>query len=302
MSQPPETWIYWLNILSTLKQGNNNAPHKPLLLLLLCERIEERKTEGALIKRDGDLAYRFHSYWTVVADRRRSRPDLMLPFYHLKGDGVWKPLEADGRDAQDKTRAIIAEVEPSLFIAMQSPDFRLLARSTLIARYFEPAERAELYALLGMEIPPDDIIAADASRFLPSDNEAARRDAKFSVRVLPAYDYTCALLRFRMIAVNGTTPLDAAHIHQFKRGGGNHPTNGLALSKTAHWLFDRGFWSLDDGLKVLVNEAKFDESGEQAHLLKPRAGHQILLPTNRHFLPDPDCLLWHRVHHKFEAA
>lgn len=302
MSQLPESWTYWLNKLSALKQGNNNAPHKPLLLLLLCERVEEHKTEGALLMCDGDLAFRFHSYWKIVADRRRSKPNLKLPFFYLRGDGVWKPLESDGREAQDKARASIAELETSLFIALQSADFRLLARRTLIARYFEPAERAELYALLGMEIPPDDIIAADASRFLPSDNDATRRDAKFSVRVLPAYDYTCVLLRFRMIAINGTTPLDAAHIHQFKRGGSNHPTNGLSLSKTAHWLFDRGFWSLDDDLKVIVNEKKFEESGDHAHLLKPRAGCQILLPSNNHFLPNPDCLRWHRIHHKFEAA
>jgi putative restriction endonuclease len=47
--------------------------------------------------------------------------------------------------------------------------------------------------------------------------------------------------RYRMIGVSGATPLDAAHIHQFKQGGSNHPTNGIALTKTAHWLFDRGF-------------------------------------------------------------
>jgi len=29
--------------------------------------------------------------------------------------------------------------------------------------------------------------------------------------------------------------------------GHNHPTNGIALSKAAHWLFNRGFWSISDG-------------------------------------------------------
>jgi hypothetical protein len=34
-----------------------------------------------------------------------------------------------------------------------------------------------------------------------------------------------------MIATDGATPLDAAHIHQFKRGGSNEATNGIALCK-----------------------------------------------------------------------
>ena len=97
-----------------------------------------------------------------------------------------------------------------------------------------------LYSLVNITVPPDDIIAADATRFLPSEDSKQKRDAKFSVRVLPAYDYTCALTRHRMIAIDGTTALDAAHIHQFKCGGTCRPTNGIALSKTAHWLFDRG--------------------------------------------------------------
>jgi putative restriction endonuclease len=117
----------------------------------------------------------------------------------------------------------------------------LLARRTLIAK-FQAEERAELYSLVNLPVPPDDVVAADATRFMPARESQSQRDAKFAVRVLPAYDYTCALTQYRMIALDGKTALDAAHIHQFKQGGSNHPTNGIALSKTAHWLFDQGFW------------------------------------------------------------
>ena len=55
-----------------------------------------------------------------------------------------------------------------------------------------------------------------------------------------------------MVAIDGKTAVDAAHIHQFKRGGPDHPTNGIAFSKTAHWLFERGFWSISDDFRVLV--------------------------------------------------
>ncbi len=254
---------------------------------------------GGLLARDGALAFRFATLWRVVADRRRTKPDLRLPFYHLKSDLFWKPLDEDGNAAVSRESAVLAQLDVSLLLCLQEPLFRELVRRTLIARYFEPSERAELYQLCGLVIPHDDIIAADATRFLASDKNERRRDAKFAVRVLPAYDFTCALTRHRMVAIDGSTPLDAAHIHQFKKGGNCHPTNGLALSKTAHWLFDRGFWSLTDDYRVLVASRRFEEAGEQSHLLKPRAGLAIHLPQNSLFHPDPVCLRWHRERHGF---
>ena len=193
----------------------------------------------------------------------------------------------------------MAQVDVSFLLCLNDPDFRTLARRTLIAKYFEPHERAELYELVGLEVPPDDIVAADATRFLHTEESQAKRDAKFAVRVLPAYNYTCALKRYRMIAVSGQTPLDAAHIHQFKKGGSNHPTNGIALSKTAHWLFDHGFWSITDDMVVIVANDRFDEAGEDAYLLKEMAGRELLRPANSHFWPDRQCLAWHRERHKF---
>jgi putative restriction endonuclease len=146
--------------------------------------------------------------------------------------------------------------------------FRNSRGVVLNARYFEPNERAELYWLCGVEVPPDDLVAADAARFLRSEQDESKRDAKFSVRVLPAYDFTCALTRYRMIAADGSTPFDAAHIQQFKRGGSCESSRGIALSKMAHWLFDRGFWSINDDYTVLVRSGAFEEAGDAGQLLK----------------------------------
>ena len=295
---------YWLERIATLRfdPASGIAPHKPLLLLVVCDLAEEGKLDGAMLRRDGDLAFRFSSYWTIVADRRRTKPDLRLPFFHLKTSLIWQPLDASGNPAPSRELAVLAQLDASFVICLSDPAFRALARRTLIATYYEPHERVALYSLVNIAVPPDDIIAADATRFLPSEDSKQKRDAKFSVHVLPAYDYTCALTRYRMIAIDGTTALDAAHIHQFKRGGTCHPTNGIALSKTAHWLFDRGFWSLTDDFRILVAAYRFDEAGETSHLLKPRAGTEILRPSNREYWPDRTCLQWHRERHRFAAA
>lgn len=301
LSASPD-WTRWLNVLSDLRYDpvSGIAPHKPLLLLVVCDLAEEGKLDGAVLHRDGDLAFRFSSFWRIVADRRRTKPDVRLPFFHLRSEKVWQPLEADGRPAEDRKRAVLAQLDVTFLVCLKSTEFRTLARRTLVAKYFEPNERAELYSLVGLEVPPEDIVAADATRFLASETDASKRDTKFCVRVLPAYDFTCALTGYRMIAPDGTTALDAAHIHQFKKGGSNHPTNGIALSKTAHWLFDKGFWSISNDYKILVAKDRFDERGDAAHLLKPRAGNSVIRPQNPHYLPDYEVLKWHRQRHGFE--
>src|SRR3990172_8399963 len=153
----------WLNVLSELNYDpvSGIAPHKPLLLLVVCDLAEEGKLAGAILRRDGDLVFRFSSYWRIVAERRRTKPDVRLPFFHLRTEGVWKPLAADGRPAEDRNRAVLAQLDVSFLVCLNNTDFRTLARRTLIAKYFEPHERAELYSLVGLEVPPDDIVAAD---------------------------------------------------------------------------------------------------------------------------------------------
>jgi len=303
-SASPE-WTRWLERITSLRPDKahpalGDAPQKPILLLVLCDLVEEGKLDGGLLKRDGDLAFRYSSYWRVVAPRRQTKADLTFPFYHLKSEGFWQPLDAGGHPATDRHISEIAQLDVSFLVCLAQAEFRLLARRTLIAKYFQPEERAELYSLVELPVPPEDVVGADASRFMPDRESESQRDAKFAVRVLPAYDYTCALTRYRMIALNGKTVLDAAHIHQFKQGGSNHPTNGIALSKTAHWLFDQGFWSISNDYNILVAEDRFDERGDAAHLLKPRAGSSILRPQNQHYLPDCESLRWHRQRHGFE--
>lgn len=90
--------------------------------------------------------------------------------------------------------------------------------------------------------------------------------------------------------------MDAAHIHQFRREGGNDPRNGIALCKNAHWLFDRGLWSLTDDYRVLVTKADFVEAGPDQLLLRKMAGNRVRLPIIERLWPDPKHLAWHRQH------
>ena len=68
------------------------------------------------------------------------------------------------------------------------------------------------------------------------------RDRMFSRTVRQAYGERCSLTGLRLINGGGRAEVEAAHIRPVG-GGHNGPDsiwNGIALSRTAHWMFDRG--------------------------------------------------------------
>jgi putative restriction endonuclease len=295
MPQSPQC-EQWLKVAANLRvdRKENIAPHKPLLLLVVAELAEQGKL-APILPLTGELVFRFLAFWTVVANRRSQKPNIRLPFYHMRSDGCWTPLNEKGDPTLERTRIAAAQFDQSFFACLQRDDFRQQLRRVLIAGYFvDAAERAAFYALVGLPVPPDDVVRADAKRY-----EEARergREARFRLAVVPAYNYTCALTGYRCVTVNAGSIVDAAHIHQFANSRNNHPQNGLALSKNAHWMFDAGLWSLSDDCEVIVATARFDEAGEATYLLKRMEGRKVHLPNNHNYWPEKAHLAWHREH------
>jgi putative restriction endonuclease len=74
------------------------------------------------------------------------------------------------------------------------------------------------------------------------------RDASFRGQVCEAYDNRCALTGLQIVNGGGRAEVQAAHIWSVALGGPDVVQNGLALSGTAHWLFDRHLISLTDDI------------------------------------------------------
>src|SRR6516164_6757639 len=109
--------------------------------------------------------------------------------------------------------------------------------------------------------PPDDQIKRDAAYECPEEAQKQGREARFRLNIVAAYNYTCALTRYRLTTITGASIVDAAHIHQFADSRNNDLRNGLALTKNAHWLFDNGLWTLGDDYRVIVAHGNFAEAG-----------------------------------------
>lgn len=76
------------------------------------------------------------------------------------------------------------------------------------------------------------------------------RDRIFRRIVLRAYSERCAISGLKLVNGSGRAEVAAAHIRPVEASGPDIISNGIALSGTVHWMFDRGLLSLSDDLQI----------------------------------------------------
>lgn len=116
------------------------------------------------------------------------------------------------------------------------------------------------------------------------------RDAAFARQVQSTYDRRCAMTGLRIINGGGRPEAQAAHIKPVAANGPDSIRNGLALSSTFHWMFDRGLVSIDDDFRIL--SAAKSIPPEVQRMFNP-SGH-INLPEDDRMQPHREFLRWHR--------
>lgn len=265
-----------LNPATGRAECRGNAPHKPLLLLALIDMAENGELPSRSFARSPGLVLRFRSYGSITTERWPNRLDLRLPFFHLSSQGFWEPFDAEMREAKAPESCSVCDISPEFFDLLADPGFRLKARMVLITKFFIPNERIALFETLGIQHNESSVAAANDA--LHEAAEAAKRKgrcARFAVRVCSEYRYTCALTGYRCVTGDGATIVDAAHIEAWSETRNDDPQNGLALSKSAHWMFDEGLWTVDDDYRVLVNPRRFTEQGPDFLRLTSYAGRHL---------------------------
>jgi putative restriction endonuclease len=117
------------------------------------------------------------------------------------------------------------------------------------------------------------------------------RDRVFRRVVLRAYDERCAVTGLKLINGGGRAEVAAAHIRPVEHRGPDIINNGVALSGTAHWMFDRGLISIDDDLQIVVSRHVNDRDGVQGLINK---NGRLMGPIAARDRPHPMFLKWHR--------
>lgn len=140
-------------------------------------------------------------------------------------------------------------------------------------------------------------------RTLPSDlitrsvREVVRnvtvREKAFRFKVVEeAYGGRCAFTGLRLTNGFGRAEADAAHIRSVASGGPDVVSNGLALSRTMHWAFDRGLVTVSDAGEIIVVERGFPD--DLRRIFRPEM--RVLPPARTEQQPHPAFLSWHREH------
>ena len=130
----------------------------------------------------------------------------------------------------------------------------------------------------------------DQERYLSS---RTVRDRVFRRSVLRVYGERCAISGLKLINGGGRAEVTAAHIRPVHANGPDSLSNGIALSGTVHWMFDRGLISLSDDLEILISRQANDQEGVRT-LINPTG--RAREPRQTFARPHPHFLRWHREH------
>jgi putative restriction endonuclease len=117
------------------------------------------------------------------------------------------------------------------------------------------------------------------------------RDRVFRKIVIKAYNERCAITGLKLINGGGRAEVAAAHIRPVEHNGPDIINNGIALSGTAHWMFDRGLISLSDSLEILISRQANDAESIRGFI--NQSGHAFQ-PERAKDRPHPHFLKWHR--------
>ena len=120
----------------------------------------------------------------------------------------------------------------------------------------------------------------------------AVRDRYFRKNVLRAYGEQCAITGLRLINGHGRVEVEAAHIRPVRHNGPDIVANGIALSGTAHWMFDRGLVGLGSDLTILVSRQVNDYDAVMSIINETG---KLITPQLTRDHPRSEFVEWHRT-------
>jgi len=121
---------------------------------------------------------------------------------------------------------------------------------------------------------------------------SSKREKAFSDVVLEQYDFKCAVTGVKYHSDN-LVEAHAAHIVSKSQKGSDDPRNGITLSRTAHWAFDVGMFTISDQYEVVVHPKAKQTSTNKFPILDMN-GAQINLPEDENYYPHQEALQWHQ--------
>jgi putative restriction endonuclease len=234
--------------LRVWRRGDERAPHKPLLVLLMLGRLQQ----GERLVSFADIENDLRGLLTDFGPPRHSyHPE--FPFWHLRSDGIWEVPRAEA--VRLKRAGSSPPVSQARLLQGGFPVemWQLLRDDPVLVR--EVAER-----LLAAHFPAslhEDVLDRVGLGDLAEAplRKAQRRDPTFRLRVLRAFEYRCAVCGYDGRLDTTPVGLDAAHVRWWAAGGPDVLENALALCVLHHKAFDLGVVGVSPDRRVQISQA-----------------------------------------------
>ncbi|MGJ8545064.1 MAG: HNH endonuclease [Sulfitobacter sp.] len=219
----------------------------------------------------------------------------------------------------------LAVIEPGSFLAFDQDVPRLIdgrpledalteadgtaKRGGLVQRAVRPLSEQDFARIVNLGLPAE-LEQIEATRYLANspefDEEITRfdrpvlerltrrryREVAFRRKVREAYGFRCAFSGLRLRNGGGRPEVQAAHIRPVSAQGSDSVRNGLALSGTLHWMFDRGLVSVAEDMQTILVSHNKVPGDVVTRLLMPNG--KLIEPKDPRDRPHPDNLRWHR--------
>jgi putative restriction endonuclease len=285
----PDELVQRFTRIKVWRQGDQRAPHKPLLVLLALARTQRGEPRLVLYE---EIETKLRELLQDFGPHRKSyHPE--LPFWHLRTDGLWEVPEADQlkQDIQSLKRK---KNPPPRFLADSAahggftPDIDRQLRSDpdlvnrIATAVLDSSFPASLHA---------DLLDAVGMPWVVT--RTRKRDPGFREAILRIYDRRCAICGYDGRLGRNDLALEAAHVKWHAAGGPDTPDNGLALCVFHHKAFDRGAVALDDDRRILVSQDVHGSDGVEQWLLRYQ-GAELQGPQSGQPAPAAPFVRWHR--------
>lgn len=129
-------------------------------------------------------------------------------------------------------------------------------------------------------------------KYVVSRGKRLARSTAFREVLLQQYLKKCAVSSIGLFSPQGSYEIQCAHVIPLERGGPDEPRNGLPLTSTLHWAFDRGLFGISEQRKVIVPEHVLDLDGNA--WLTDFQGNEIPSAKDSGYSVADEALEWHR--------
>lgn len=275
--------------LGVWKRNGEQAPHKPLLILLAVAGMQRGVRWLRFREVESSLQSLIREFGPP---RRSSAPKAHYPFWYLRTDGIWEVKNADeflprkGKGepgaAELRRKDAYAGFSAPVYAELQGdPELCRRVTQVLLDKSFPSTLHEDVRSAVGL--PSGE--GGETERL-------SKRDAAFREQVLQAYDNRCAVCGYDGHLGHLKVGLEAAHIRWVQANGPSEVVNGIAMCSLHHKLYDLGAFRIDPkDFRILFSRELRGSSDAVEGLLRAH-GTRLHLPRSTSEQPDRKYLEW----------